>query len=122
AGAVDPPRRHRSRASGRSDVRNCRVDEQHPEPDDSEDPWHRRHPGSRPAVQEPCVSEERHRAGRDGDANDRAPWIDGCVAWPAVTDRAVPGSSDEDTAAADAVRRIAALSGEYDGAEEQPAA
>ena len=47
AGALDAPHRDRSRAAGRTDVRDRRPDEQHRDQSRCEDSRHRRHPDSR---------------------------------------------------------------------------
>ena len=67
----------------------------------------RRHPGARPAVQEPRVSEGSDRARRHGDAEHRPPRIDRRVVRHPLAGRAVPRPEREADRAAGALGWIA---------------
>ena len=88
-GALDAPHRDRGGAARRADVRDRRIDEQHADEHDGEDPGHRRHPDPRQAVPEQGAPEEPDRARRDDHALDHPPRADGRVGRPAVARRAV---------------------------------
>ena len=110
SGAEHAPHRDRARAAGRPDVRHRRPDEQHDELDAAEDSGHRRHPDSRPAVQEQGGAEEPDRARRDDHAADSAEELARRDREPAAHARAVPAADaaeEADRAAAAGVHAVA---------------
>ena len=83
---------------------------------DGEDPGHRRHPDSRPAVPEQGPPEESDRARRDDHADDHQARTDGRVGRSAEPRRALHGRAEEVAAEPGALRGLAPLSGRHDGA------
>ena len=83
---------------------------------DGEDPGHRRHPDSRPAVPEQGPPEESDRARRDDHADDNQARTDGCVGRSAEPRRALHGRAEEVAAEPGPLRGLAPLSGRHDGA------
>ena len=109
-GADDAPRRNRSRAAGRPDVRDCRPDEQHAEQLDSEDSRHRRYPGARLLFKSRAYQKNQTELVVMITPTIVRRGSTGVSPGAAGAGRAVSSGAGQDAAAARALRRLAAVS------------